>query len=201
MVRQGLRSLLVEAGFLVCGEADEGQKAVDMVCQLQPDIVLIEPSLPGLSGVEVTRQIKAASPRTQVIGLSSDANGQHVLRMIDAGAAGYLLKEDSFEHLVEAIKTVAVGQTCYTARLVPMVEAHFRAGSDAPANGDAVLGDREQEVLQLLAEGTTTRQIAAELGLSAKTVETYRTRIVKKLGVSGMAELTRYAVREGMTSL
>ena len=201
MVRQGLRSLLEGAGFTVCGETADGRQAVDMARRLRPGVVLMDLALPVLSGAEATRQIRAASAGIRVIAVTSDANGRHVLQMIDAGADGYVLKEDSFGHLVEAIDAVAADRTYYTARLVPIVEAHFEAEFDERANGCAVLGYREQKVLQLLADGLTTRQAAAELGLSGKTVETYRTRIVKKLGVSGMAELTRYAVREGMTSL
>ena len=201
MVRQGLRSLLAEGGFTVCGEAADGRQAVDMARRLGPGVVLMDTALPVLSGAEATRQIRAACVRTRVIALSGDANGRHVLQMIDAGAGGHVLKEDSFEHLVEAIDAVATGQTYYTAKLVPIVEAHYQTEVDGRTNGCTAMGSREQEVLQLLADGVTTTQVAAELGLSAKTVETYRTRIVKKLGVSGMAELTRYAVREGMTSL
>lgn len=201
MVRQGLRSLLEKGGFTVCGEAADGIQAVDMAGRLRPGVVLMDLAPPVVNGAKATRQIRAAFAKVQVIALSGDANGEQVLQMIDAGAAGYVLKEDSFEHLVEAINAVVAGETYYTARLVPIVEAHFQVEFDERSDGTVTLGYREQEVLQLLADGVTTRQAAAELGLSAKTVETYRTRIVKKLGVSGMAELTRYAVREGMTSL
>ena len=201
IIRQGLRSLLEEHGLEVVAEAADGRAGVAMAKEFRPDIVLMETVLPRLNGADATERILAEGGKTRVIALTGRADRQHVTRMIDAGASGYVLTEDSFEHLVQAIDAVAAGGTYHSASLAPIVESHAAGESEEQADGHGALGSREREVLQLLVEGASTRNVAVALDLSTKTVETYRTRIMKKLGVSGMAGLTRYAVRVGVTGL
>jgi len=203
IIREGLRSLLEKQDeFEVIGEAQDGRKAVALVRELSPDIVIIDISMPNLNGIDATRQIVNACPKVKVIALSIHSNRRFVAKMLKAGAKGYILKDSLFEELSHAIKTVISGEVFLSPKLTSMVVHTYveklARTTDSEPEG---LTDREREVLQLLAEGRTTKQIAVELHVSTKAIEANRRKIMKKLDISNLPELTKYAIREGLTSL
>jgi DNA-binding NarL/FixJ family response regulator len=204
IMREGLRALLGnQASIAVVGEAEDGRKAVELAARLRPDIVIMDLTMPGLNGIEATRQIVAANPGTKVIALSIHSDRRFVQQMFEAGATGYLLKEGAFEELARAIHTVADGKAFVSPGiagiLIDDLVRHL-AGRGSQA-GAPVLSGREKEVLQLMAEGKSTKEIAVILQVGAKTVETHRRQIMLKLQLDSVAELTKYAIREGLTSL
>lgn len=204
VLRDGLRLLLhTEPGLEVVGEANNGRSAIELVAELEPDVVVMDIAMPGMNGVEATRQICAQDPRVRVIALSIYSDRRYVERMFKAGARGYLLKIAGRAELVHAVERVHAGE-CYVTPDVPDVSAELLCGperSKRSRSGDSPLGAREREVLQLLAEGLTSRRIADTLGITEKTVETHRRNIMRKTGIRSIAALTKYAVREGLTSL
>jgi len=202
LLREGLRALLERDDFHVVAEADNGRSAVRLAKQLQPDIVITDIAMPDLNGVEATRQICAESPRSKVLALSMHTESRFVLGILEAGASGYLLKDAAFEELSAAIKAVLKGQTYLSPAIAGVVvrQSLGRLGSKVKLQR-AELSKREQEVLQLIAEGKSTKEIAATLYVSVKTVETHRKQIMDKLDIHSVAELTKYAVREGVTFL
>ena len=202
LLREGLRALLERDGFHVVAEADNGRSAVRLAKQLQPDIVITDIAMPDLNGVEATRQICAESPRSKVLALSMHTESRFVLGILEAGASGYLLKDAAFEELSAAIKAVLKGQTYLSPAIAGVVvrQSLGRLGSKVKLQR-AELSKREQEVLQLIAECKSTKEIAATLYVSVKTVETHRKQIMDKLDIHSVAELTKYAVREGVTFL
>lgn len=202
LLREGLRALLERDGFRVIGEADNGRSAVRLAKQLQPDIVITDIAMPDLNGVEATRQICVEAPRSKVLALSMHTESRFVLGILEAGASGYLLKDAAFEELTLAIKAVLKGQVYLSPAISGVVLSQSLARFNPNARSDRVqLSKREQEVLQLIAEGQSTKKIAATLHVSVKTVETHRKQIMDKLGIHSVAELTKYAVREGVTFL
>ena len=204
IMREGLRALLGKQDtFLVVGEAEDGRKAVELAVRFRPDIVIMDLTMPGLNGIEATRQIVAADPRIKVIALSIHSDRRFVRRMFEAGATGYLLKEGAFEELARAIRTVADGKAFVSPGIAGvLIDDLVRRTADRETPvGARVLSGREKEVLQLLAEGKSTKEIAAILQIGAKTVETHRRQIMLKLQMDSVAELTKYAIREGLTSL
>ena len=191
-----------DARFKVVGEAENGRSAVELACQLVPNVVVMDISMPDLNGIDATRRIKERSPGIQVLALSAHADRRFVTGILAAGAAGYILKDSAFEELCRAIHTVA-GKQVY---LSPAVAGGVVAASLGltPANGApgaAALTPRQREVLQLLAEGMNTKRMAARLHVSVKTVETHRAQIMQKLDCQSVAELTKYAIREGLTTV
>lgn len=204
IVRDGLRLLLErEPGMTVVAEAENGRVAVRLARELHPDVAVMDIAMPELNGIEATRQIVADDPRVRVLALSMHSDRRFVAEMLKAGASGYLLKECAFEELAEAIRTVAAGRAYLSPRIAGIVVQGFVRGPEpeaAPAAGPRLTA-REREVMQLLAEGRTTRDVARELHLSAKTVETHRVNLMRKLGFRTLAELTRYAIREGISPL
>ena len=203
LMRAGLRSLLAREPHLeVVGEASDGREAVELVTQSGPDLVIMDIGMPNLNGIEATRQIRETVPRTRVIALSMHANAQFVGRMLEAGASGYLLKDAAFEELVEAVRSVLAGQT-YLSRAITgvVVGDYVRRLASSPYVEAPQLTPREREIGQLLAEGRVTKEIAYSLNISVKTVETHRQHIMKKLKIGSIAELTKYAIREGLTEL
>jgi len=200
--REGLRTLLQNRGDIeVIGEADNGRTVVALAAGLQPDVIIMDVAMPDLNGIEATRQVSAGRKPAKVLALSMHSDSRFVTRMLQAGAQGYLLKDCAFEELALAIDTI-VGEGVYlspgvTGVVVRDYVQHLAEG-DA---GIAALSPREREVLQLVAEGLTTKDIAAKLHISVKTVETHRKQIMDKLEIRSVAELTKYAVREGLTSL
>ncbi|HOV79934.1 MAG TPA: response regulator transcription factor [Bacillota bacterium] len=204
IMREGLRSLLQnQPDIEVIAEAADGQGAVKLARELSPDVVVIDVVMPNLNGLEATRKIVENNPGTKVVALSMYSNRSYVIEMLRAGASGYLLKDCAFEELVSAINA-AVEDRYYLSPAVAGIVIKDLVDS-LPAKGDnsvfAVLTSREREVLQLLAEGKTTSQISSALYLSEKTVESHRRQIMRKVGVKSIAKLTKYAIREGLTSL
>jgi DNA-binding NarL/FixJ family response regulator len=203
LVREGLRSLLErQADMEVVGEAEDGRNALRLVEKLSPDVVILEVGMPRLNGIDTTRQIAIASPGVKVIGLSMHSDKRFVSEMLRAGAAGYVLKSCAFEEVASAIRAV-VASHVYLSRQVASVVAkdYVRALSTREPGDSSPLSQREREVLQLLAEGTKTKEIATSLFVSPKTVETHRQHIMAKLNIYSVAGLTKYAVREGLTEL
>jgi len=203
IMREGLRSLLaVTPGVEVVGEAGDGRSAVQLALKLAPDVVVMDIGMPDLNGVDATRQIKARDPKIKVIALSLHSDERFIAGMFKAGASGYLLKDGAFEELAHAIRTVAAGHTYLCPRIAKtVIRDYLRDAQAAAIAGGPALSEREREVLQLIAEGKSTKEIAGRLDVSVKTVETHRARIMERLGVHSVAELTKYAVREGLTSL
>lgn len=201
IVREGLKSLLERrADFRVVAEADNGREAVSLCHELGPDLVLMDIGMPHLNGVEATRQVRQTCPRTRVLALSMHSDPRFVVDVLKAGAKGYLLKDSAFAELVRAVEAVAAGGT-YLSRQLALNLPVERLREDTPANPEPSLSGRETEVLQLLAEGLSTNQIAAKLNISPKTVEVHRMNIKTKLGIYTTAGLTKYAVRQRLTSL
>jgi len=203
IVRNGLRSLIEkEHDIDVIAEAGNGREAVRIALEMAPEVVIMDIAMPDLNGIEATRQIIAALPGTKVIALSMHANKRYVMEMLKAGASGYILKDNAYEELASAIRT-AMGNRTYLSPQVAEIVIGDYVKLVQTANGSvfSLLSAREREVLQLLAEGSSTAQIADRLCVSVKTVETYRQHIMEKLNIRTVAELTKYAIREGLTSL
>ncbi|MBI5385307.1 MAG: response regulator transcription factor [Verrucomicrobia bacterium] len=200
LFRDGLRLMLSQrAGFTVVGEAADGQAALECVEHGAPDLVLMDLHLPDGSGLEVSRQLLARHPALRILVLSANPDPAFVSEALQLGVAGYVLKTSAAEELFDAIEAVMRGKTYLCPDIATVVVGDYRkmlaarTGSATPA-----LSAREREVLRLTADGLRTKEIAAQLGVSVKTVETYRARLMTKLGCGSTAELTRYAVREGI---
>jgi DNA-binding NarL/FixJ family response regulator len=203
LLRAGLRSLFAkERDLEVIAEASDGREAVELVKKLAPDLAIMDIGMPNLNGIDATRQIRESAPQTKVIALSMHASAPFVSRMLEAGASGYLLKDAAYEELVQAVRIVLSGQM-YLSRGITgvVVEDYVRRAAAASQAAQARLTPREREIAQLLAEGRSTKQIAGELHVSVKTVETHRQHILAKLKIDSIAELTKYAIREGLTEL
>jgi DNA-binding NarL/FixJ family response regulator len=203
IMRAGLRSLLEKnANVSVVAEAEDGHQAVQLAGQLRPDLVIMDISMPKLNGIEATRQIMADLPDTKIIALSMHSDKRFLVEMFQAGAVGYLLKDCAAEELEQAIKTVAAHQ-CYLSPKIAgvLLEDYLDRFQSRPATAASVLSAREREVLQLIAEGWSTKNIAEHLYVSIKTAESHRRAIMKKLDLHTVAGLTKYAIKEGLTSL
>jgi len=203
IIREGLRSLLEKQPEMeVIADINDGRKAVELVRELLPDIVIMDITMPGLNGIEATRQIIAEFPDVKVIALSIHSKRRYVADMLSAGATGYILKECLFDELVQAIHAVVAGGRYLSPRITDVVVNDYvkrlSVSADSPFEA---LKTREREVLQLIAEGKSTKQIALELHVSTKTIEANRRQIMDKLDIHSIAELTKYAVREGLTTL
>ena len=203
MMRGGLRMVLEQNPELsVIGEAEDGRETVRLVKKLAPDVVIMDIAMPDMNGIEATRQILADRPVIKVIALSMHSDRHFVSEMLKAGASAYLVKQCALDELFIAIKTVMKGQT-YLSPCISgvVVEYILRNKLKTEATVFSTLTDREREVLQLMAEGRTSKEIATHLNLSIKTIETHRMNIMEKLNIHTVAELTKYAIREGLTSL
>ena len=203
ITRQGLRSLLdKQSDMEVVAEAEEGRTAVRLVRELLPDVVIMDVSMPDLNGMEAARQITREFGNVKIVALSMHSDSLFVTEMLKSGALGYLLKDCAFEELARAIRTVVAGKTYLSPSISGVVvDDYLHRLSKADFSGLDVLTSREREVLQLLAEGKSTKQIALKLHISVKTVETHRRQIMNKLDIHTVAELTKYAIRKGLTSL
>ena len=201
IVRQGLRTLLEkEPDLQVMAEADDGRMAVRLARELSPQVVIMDVSMPDLNGIEATRQVLAECPGVKVIALSMHSDRRFVMNMLKAGASGYLLKDSAFEELATAIRMVLANKIYLSTEIANIVvKDYLQGGGDESVF--SVLTPREREVLQLMAEGKSSRQIADHLNISIKTVETHRMQIQHKLEIYSVAELTKYAIREGLSSL
>jgi two-component system response regulator NreC len=202
IVRHGLSKLLQqEKDMEVIAQAKDGHTTVELVKEMSPDIVVMDIGMPDLNGIDATRQIVRDHPKVKIIGLSMHSGRKFVEEMLKAGASGYLLKDCAVEELAVAIKTVMAGKTYLSPAVANVVvENYVRHPSEKGGSAFSVLSGREREVLQLMAEGKTTKQVAKRLHLSPKTVEGHRIRIMDKLGIDSIAKLTKYAIQEGLTS-
>ena len=193
LVRQGLRSVLeAQAGWSVCGEAKDGREAVKLGLKLRPDIFLLDVTMPELNGLDATRQICRALPGTPILILTMHDSDELCAEAVQAGASGCVLKSDSPRQLLEAIAAVSAGEKYFTRPTGSGTVGGQRGGGHAQPR----LSAREREILQLLAEGHTSKEIAARLGIAFKTVDAHRTNIMRRLNIHALAELVRYAVRE-----
>lgn len=203
IIRDGIRVLLAGLdGMEVIADVGDGRTAVKLAAELKPDVIVMDIGMPDLNGMEATRQIKAEVPGVQVIALSMHRDVRFVSEMLRAGASGYLLKESAFEELARAIQAVTRHETYLSPSISGVVVQDYvsRLGEARPA-GSAALTPREREVLQLISEGHSSKEVAFRLHVSLKTVETHRHQIMSKLGLRSVAELTKYALREGLTAL
>lgn len=202
VVREGLRNLLqLQSDFEIVAEASSGRDAVDLVRQLLPDVVVMDIAMPLLNGIEATRQILRIAPATRVLILSAHSDDEYVAKVAGIGAAGYLVKQASGLALNRAIRKVAAGHSSYSPSILKRINATLQALSmDKTDRGTAIprLTSRETEVLQLVAEGASNKQIASELAISIKTVEKHRQQLMDKLGIHETAGLTRYAIATGV---
>ena len=204
IMREGLRSLLEKSGNFECiAEAEDGYQAVKLAMELRPDIVIMDIAMPNLNGIEATRQIKSELPEVEVVVLSMHATRNYVLQVLQAGASAYLLKDSAFEELSTALLAISRGGMYLSPAIAKTAAlANLKAGPSGGAAGQIEhLTKRELQVLQLIAEGKSTKDIAARLELSVKTVETHRKQIMDKLEIRSIAGLTKYCIREGLTTL
>jgi DNA-binding NarL/FixJ family response regulator len=204
IMREGLRALLEkQKDMQVVGEAENGMSAVRMTRDLVPDVVIMDIAMPDLNGIGATKKIRSESPEVKIIALSMHSDRRFIAEMFRSGASGYLLKDYSFEELVTAIRVVVANRIYLSPSIAGIVIEDYVRQLQKDENTDVtgILSDREIEVLQLIAEGRSTKEIAAGLHVSGKTVETHRRQIMEKLKVFSVAELTKYAIQQGLTSV
>ena len=201
--REGLKTMLEKQPDIeVVGEAENGREAVGVVPELLPDVVIMDVVMPEMNGIDATRQIVAKSPSVKILGLSMQADIRYVTEMLKAGASGFLLKDCDFNELLLAINTVRENRTYLSPGINEnMIRDYLNVLSKDTLSSFSLLTMREREVLQLMAEGRSMRNIADHLGLSVKTIETHRQNIMDKLGIRSIAELIKYAIREGLATL
>ncbi len=203
ILRQGLQTLLQnEPDIEVVGQADNGRDAIELTKKLQPDVVIMDIAMPDVSGVEATRELLNAVPTAKVVALSMHSDQRFVAGMLAVGASGYLLKDAAFEELALSIRTVVANELYLSPGIVGVVIKDYlnRLGR-AQRTSAPTLSSRETEVLRLIAEGRTTAEIAEDLQISVKTVETHRRQVMEKLDLRSIADLTKYALRIGLVSL
>ena len=209
VARRGIRAMLEShPGWEVCGEAKDGREAVELAGRMNPDLILLDIGMPNLNGLEAARQILAVSPDIAILILTMHDSDQVVREVLRAGARGFLLKSDAGRDLVAAVEALQLQRTFFTTRVSQMVLDGFLDRDNRPVGTerdsesfDDVLTGREREVIQLLAEGKTSKEVAVTLNLSVKTAETHRTNLMRKLGLHSVADLTRYAVRNGIVQV
>lgn len=195
VVRQGIRMLLEREGFEIVGEAADGQEAVQLVEKYQPEVVVLDLSMPILNGITAVGHIRKLSPRTKIVLLTMHTDEQHVLQALRAGVKACVTKTQAVEHLILAIREACAGGVYLSPAVSGAVVQAYLTRSDAPFDP---LTDRERQVLQLVAEGNTTKEIALILGVAAKTAETHRVKVMEKLDIHSTAGLVRYAIRRGL---
>ncbi len=202
LVREGLNTLIEKhTDMTVVGEADNGRTAVKLARKLTPDIIIMDIAMPELNGIEATRKILDESKNTRVIILSMHSDKRYVAKVLRTGASAYLLKDSAFEELAEAIRVVLDNRIYLSPRITDIVIEDYVHSESVVPSAYTELTDREREVLQLIAEGKTTKDISSTLYVSVKTVEAHRKKIMDKLDIHSIADLTKYAIREGMISL
>ena len=203
MMRDGLRAVLErESDLHVSGEAADGRTALELCATLHPDVVVMDIGMPGLNGIEATRQVTTHHPRTRVVALSMNADRRYVHAMFEAGAWAYLVKSSASEELIRAIRAVSHDEKYVSPTVASAVLDAFVVGPKSTQRDPrSELSPREREVLQLLAEGMTSKEIAAKVDLAVSTIETHRKQIMAKLELRSVAELTKFAIRTGITTL
>lgn len=198
----GLRSVLESTGgFEVVGQALSGHEALTMCHDLQPDLLMLDVSMPGLNGIETMRRMSAECPRVRVVMVSMHADRRFVIEALKAGARGYILKDTEITGLVDSLRRIMAGEICLGPQITDVVVREVINPDTAASSAFSILSSREREVLQLLAEGKSTKEAADQLNLSPKTIESHRKQLMTKLNLHSIAELTKYAIREGLTQL
>jgi DNA-binding NarL/FixJ family response regulator len=202
VARSGIHAVLEShPGWEVCGEAKDGREAVDLANKLRPNIVLMDIGMPNLNGLDAARQILASTPDARILILTMHDTDQVVREVLSAGARGFLLKSDAGRDLVTAVEALQQNRTFFTTKVAQMVlDGYLHPDSEAPSSKQ-LLTPREREVIQLLAEGKTSKEVAVALNLSVKTAETHRTNLMRKLDLHSVADLTLYAVRNGIVQI
>lgn len=197
IVRRGIKPLIEsEWGWEICGEADNGRTAVEMILKLKPNVVIMDVSMPGLGGVEATRQIKRDLPDTQILIFTGLDSESLVHQLFTLGVRAFVLKNEAADHLIPAIKALCAGEPYFGSRISKLVfEQYLRGGLNENQGAPDGLNPREREIVQMLAEGNSNKEVASKLGISVKTAETHRATIMKKLNLKAFSELVRYAVR------
>ena len=199
LVRQGLVSLLAESGECeVVAEAADGVEAVERARATRPDVALLDLSMPRLSGLEAVRRIHAELPRTRILVLTAHEEEEYVVALVRAGAAGYLIKDSAVDELLAAVRALHAGDGYFGPRAARILAESCRRPEGAPGDPYGGLSPREREVFHLVVEGRTTKEVAQALGISAKTADNHRSRLMEKLGVHNTAELVRYAAKKGL---
>lgn len=203
IMREGLKALLARATDIqVVSLAADGVEAVRKAAEFTPDVIVMDLTMPNMGGIEATRRITAANPEIRILALSMVMDRSCVVESLKAGAKGYLVKDCAGEELIGAIRTLASGGSYLCSKVTELVISDYaQHAAIAPSSAHATLSAREREVLQLIADGKNTKEIAFLLGISAKTVEVQRSSIMRKLDLHSIAELTKYALREGLTSM
>jgi DNA-binding NarL/FixJ family response regulator len=203
VARKGIRSLLEShAEWEVCAEAQDGREAVDYASRLKPDVLLLDIGMPNLNGLDAARQILALTPEARILILTVHDSEQVVREVLAVGARGFLLKSDAGRDLLAAVEALQHRRTFFTSSVAQMMlEGYLRPHHEGGASGQRVLTPREREVIQLVAEGKTTKEVASALSLSVKTAETHRTNLMRKLDLHSVAALTLYAVRNGIVQI
>ncbi len=203
IMREGLRSLIEkQPGMEVVAESDNGRTALGLTRKLKPNVIVMDINMPDMNGIDATRQIVAEFPNVKVIAFSMHSDRRFVVEMLKAGVSGYLLKDVAFEELANAIRTVLANRNYLCPKIAKTVlEGYKEHLLASELSTSIVLTAREREVLQLLAEGRTTKQIGDRLNISIKTVETHRRKVMEKLDIYSIAELTKFAIRQGLTSV
>jgi DNA-binding NarL/FixJ family response regulator len=198
ILRDGIRALLAdEPNMILVGEAEDGRSAVKLACELRPDVVIMDIAMPLLNGLEATRQIKRELPDTEVLILSMHDNEEYIRQVLAAGAMGYILKDAAARELINAIRTVQRGEAVLSTAITRLViEDYLRWGDVQPEDNSSNLTPREREVLQLIAEGYTNKQIAEILNLSIKTIQAHRANLMNKLDLHDRGELIKYAIQK-----
>jgi len=203
ILREGIRAILKGYEDLqVVGEAADGRAAIHLVNDLNPDVVIMDISMPDMNGIDASQRILREHPDVKIIALSMHHDRQFVSEIFRAGASGYLIKDSAFDELEHAIRVVMDGKTYINPQIASILVESLVSDQPAPHHDAfSLLTEREREVLQLIADGKSTRQIAAELNVSSKTVESHRRQVMGKLNIRSVAELTKFAIREGLTSI
>lgn len=202
IVRHGLTKLLQqERDVEVIAQAQNGHATLELARELSPDVIVMDVGMPDLNGIDATQQILRENPNIKVLALSMHSGKKFVVAMLRAGASGYLLKDCALEELTTALQTIISGRIYLSPAITDIVvDSYVRQPVEAEQSAFSLLSQREREVLQLMAEGNTTKQIALRLHISPKTVEGHRLRLMSKLNIDNIAQLTKYAIQEGLTS-